>query len=102
MAHHEDHHTVELSTHLKVFAALIGCTILTVATAKGLDLGANDYLIKPFRTGELLARIRSALRGMSTEENNPLIICDDLQTSAPGIANIGGPCARTLQLASGH
>src|SRR5215475_9264332 len=27
-----------------------------------LDHGANDYLVKPFRTGELLARIRSALR----------------------------------------
>jgi two-component system KDP operon response regulator KdpE len=27
-----------------------------------LDHGANDYLTKPFRTGELLARIRSALR----------------------------------------
>jgi two-component system, OmpR family, KDP operon response regulator KdpE len=27
-----------------------------------LDSGANDYLTKPFRTGELLARIRSAIR----------------------------------------
>lgn len=27
-----------------------------------LDNGANDYLTKPFRTGELLARIRSAIR----------------------------------------
>ncbi len=27
-----------------------------------LDLGATDYLTKPFRTGELLARIRSCLR----------------------------------------
>jgi len=29
---------------------------------KALDIGANDYLTKPFRTGELLARIRNAIR----------------------------------------
>jgi two-component system, OmpR family, KDP operon response regulator KdpE len=29
---------------------------------KALDAGANDYLTKPFRTGELLARIRASLR----------------------------------------
>ncbi|MEO7522798.1 MAG: response regulator [Ferruginibacter sp.] len=36
---------------------------------QALDNGANDYIIKPFRTGELLARIRSAIRVIAAEEN---------------------------------
>ena len=43
-----------------------------------LDNGANDYLTKPFRTRELLARIRSAIRKTSGQENNPVIKCNDL------------------------
>lgn len=43
-----------------------------------LDQGANDYLVKPFRTGELVARIRSALRKTATDENNPLVNYSDL------------------------
>jgi two-component system KDP operon response regulator KdpE len=42
---------------------------------KALDSGANDYLTKPFRTGELLARIRTALRssGENTGTDSVLI-----------------------------
>ena len=39
-----------------------------------LDKGANDYLTKPFRSGELLARIRTAIRITNTEKiNRPLL-----------------------------
>lgn len=37
----------------------------------GLDLGANDYITKPFQIEELLARIRAALRIKRTDEEQP-------------------------------
>ncbi len=55
--------------------------ILTARTAiddrvKGLDLGADDYLVKPFAIAELLARLRALLRrGGATA---PLLQADDL------------------------
>ncbi len=35
-------------------------------TVLGLELGADDYVIKPFRMRELLARVRAALRRVET------------------------------------
>jgi two-component system KDP operon response regulator KdpE len=44
-----------------------------------LDNGATDYLTKPFRTGELLARIRSAIRRNNTDESKTTAVFSDLQ-----------------------
>ena len=39
----------------------------------GLEMGADDYLVKPFGTSELLARIRTAIRHTRTSLSNPEI-----------------------------
>lgn len=36
----------------------------------GLDLGADDYIVKPFRTRELISRINSVLRRYGHNESN--------------------------------
>ncbi len=48
-----------------------------------LDLGANDYITKPFGTGELLARVRASLRinrmNLQASLPNSVFILDDLE-----------------------
>lgn len=46
---------------------------------KALDNGASDYLSKPFRTGELLARMRSSIRAHENSEYEPIITSGNLQ-----------------------
>jgi two-component system KDP operon response regulator KdpE len=46
---------------------------------KALDNGASDYLTKPFRTGELLARIRASLRISLNNDSQPNLITGDLE-----------------------
>jgi two-component system KDP operon response regulator KdpE len=44
-----------------------------------LDLGADDYLVKPFRLAELLARVRAVLRRGSKAITTKKIVCGDLE-----------------------
>ncbi len=43
---------------------------------KGLDTGADDYLVKPFAIAELLARVRSLLRRGGAEKTTALTVAD--------------------------
>lgn len=49
-----------------------------------LDQGATDYLTKPFRNAELLARIRSAIRRNHSNQPDHCIRCGDLEIDIPG------------------
>jgi len=44
-----------------------------------LDAGADDYLTKPFGTGELMARIRVALRRVTNGPDEPILQIDNLK-----------------------
>lgn len=46
---------------------------------RALDNGATDYLTKPFRSAELLARIRSVIRRNQSQNDNSSLICGDLE-----------------------
>jgi two-component system KDP operon response regulator KdpE len=57
--------------------------ILSVRSAeedivKALDNGATDYVTKPFRTGELMARLRAALRHSRKDVAEPVVILGDI------------------------
>ncbi len=43
---------------------------------KGLELGADDYLVKPFAFSELLARVRAVLRRPQTQKPTEIEIAD--------------------------
>ncbi len=46
---------------------------------KALDAGADDYLTKPFSSGELLARMRASLRHSSQAASEPVFETDGLK-----------------------
>lgn len=66
--------------NLRVHNKLINVIILSARGSlddkiKGLDIGANDYMVKPFHFSELKARVRSLLRRKTVQEDVVLKCC---------------------------
>ncbi len=86
---------------LEVIEGLRGWTSVPIVVLSGrtdsadkveaLDVGADDYVTKPFSMDELLARMRAALRRAGPPEDAPQVKLDDLVVDLAARRVEGGP-----------
>jgi two-component system KDP operon response regulator KdpE len=73
----------EVLRQIRLFSS-VPVVILTVSgeeadMVKGLELGADDYIVKPFRQLEFLARLKSQLRRKVSPDEEAPIVCGPLK-----------------------
>ena len=70
----------------------------TADRVRGLDTGADDYLVKPFDLSELLARVRALIRRSAKNTTNKIEIGDvALDTRAKNVTRGGKPVTLTAR-----
>ena len=93
---------LEILSHIRSTDASLPVVVLTALGGeddkiRGLDVGANDYVTKPFSIAELLARVRAALRARAAAATQPApsgtpCRCHRARSGRP--ARLGGRRAR--------
>jgi two-component system, OmpR family, copper resistance phosphate regulon response regulator CusR len=65
---------------------------------RGLDTGADDYLVKPFAFPELLARTRALLRRVKPDESQPFKLADlEMDVAQRSVLRAGQPIELTAR-----
>ncbi|MCX6570981.1 MAG: response regulator transcription factor [Candidatus Aminicenantes bacterium] len=76
----------DIQTHVLVLTALDAVD----ETVRGLNTGADDYMTKPFRFEELLARVRALLRRKYQKKDPRLVVADlEIDTVARNVRRRG-------------
>jgi two-component system OmpR family response regulator len=65
---------------------------------RGLDIGADDYLVKPFDLSELLARLRALIRRAASQADSCIVLGDVvIDTAARTVRKQGEPVVLTAR-----
>lgn len=72
---------IEVCRQIRAFSVRVPIVMLTAKgdtydVVLGLEAGADDYMVKPFKPAELVARIRTRLRRTSSELSGILLLAD--------------------------
>jgi two-component system response regulator MtrA len=81
----------QIRTESRVPVIMLSAKSETVDIVVGLELGADDYVTKPFEMAELVARARAAVRRSTAEPEEPVITRGELEIDpAAFVARRGG------------
>ncbi|HJZ93964.1 MAG TPA: response regulator transcription factor [Gemmataceae bacterium] len=65
---------------------------------RGLDVGADDYVVKPFNLAEVLARVRALIRRAAGRGDSTIVVGDvEIDTARRAVARAGEPVGLTAR-----
>jgi two-component system response regulator MtrA len=82
----------ELRSHSNVPIVMLTARSDTLDVVRGLEAGADDYVVKPFKPAELVARVRARLRRHEPRVAESLQVLDvDIDVAAHTVRRAGEP-----------
>jgi len=82
----------DLRSHSNVPIVMLTARSDTVDVVRGLEAGADDYVVKPFKPAELVARVRARLRRHESRVAESLQVLDvDIDVAAHTVRRAGEP-----------